>query len=288
MVKTGMVDRLVLSFIYGTLILLSLSVLFPIFYVVAVSLTPFEEVLRNGGFIVVPRAITWEAYRIFLTNDRIPDAYQVTFIITVAGTLINLVLTALLAYPLSKPRLPGRKIFLLLIVFTMLFNGGIIPTYLIVKATGLLNTLWAMMIPNAVSAFNLLIMKTFYENLPESLDEAAKIDGAGEVRTLVQIVLPLSMPIMATIGLFYSVGHWNEFFQAIMYVSDTAKFPLQVVLRGILSRSQSVEELSLEETMPTESLQMAAVILTAVPIIVVYPFIQKHFTQGVLLGSIKG
>ncbi len=288
MVKTGFGDKLLVFCIYVSLILLSISVVFPLLYVVAVSITPFSEVLKNGGFIIIPKQITFDAYTAFLTSDRIPDAYKVTVFITVVGTLVNLVLTALMAYPLSKKSLPGRNLLLLFVVFTLLFNGGLIPTYLIVKATGLINSVWAMIIPSAVSGFNLLIMKTFYENLPESLDEAARIDGAGEMRILFQIVLPLSMPIMATIGLFYAVGHWNEFFQAIMFINDSDKKPLQVVLRGILMRSQNIEELALEETLPSESLQMAAVILTALPIIVVYPFIQKYFTQGVLLGSIKG
>ncbi|MNQ79338.1 Inner membrane ABC transporter permease protein YcjP [compost metagenome] len=192
-----------------------------------------------------------------------------------------------MAYPLSKSRLPGRNILLFLVAFTLLFNGGVVPTYLVVKATGLINSVWSLIIPSLVWSFNLLIMKTFFENLPESLDEAARIDGAGELRILTTIVMPLSLPIIATIGLFYAVGHWNEFFQAIMYVNDTSKYPLQVVLKTILINSM-LPPMDVESVLPTQSLQMAAVVLSAVPIIVVYPFIQKYFTQGVLLGGIKG
>ncbi|GAA3408957.1 carbohydrate ABC transporter permease [Paenibacillus hodogayensis] len=280
-------ERLYLTLVYALLAGLVVSIVFPLLYVISVSLTPYSEVLKHGGFLVIPRNVTLAAYKAFLKDDLIGNAYAVTVFITVVGTFVNLVLTSLMAYPLSKKVLPGRNVFLLLIVFTTLFGGGMIPTYLIVKATGLLDTVWAMIVPGAVGSFNLLVMKSFFENLPESLDEAARIDGAGEVGVLVRIVLPLSMPIMATIGLFYAVGHWNEFFAAILYVSDRRLHPLQVMLQGILRAGQS-PEMNIEETLPTISLQMAAVVLTALPIVVVYPFIQKHFTKGVLLGSIKG
>jgi putative aldouronate transport system permease protein len=280
-------ERAYLATIYTCLILLSLSVVFPLMYVISVSITPYSEVLKNGGFLIIPREVTFSTYRVFLSEALIPTAYGVTLFITVVGTCVNLVLTTLMAYPLSKKYLPGRNVFLMLIVFTLLFNGGIIPTYLIVKATGLINSVWSMIIPGAIGSFSLLIMKSFFENIPESLDEAAHIDGAGESVILIRIVLPLSAPVLATVGLFYAVGHWNEFFNAIMYVNDPKMHPLQVVLRGILNAGRD-QEVSFEETLPTESLQMAAVVLTALPICVVYPFLQKHFTQGMLLGSIKG
>jgi putative aldouronate transport system permease protein len=207
--------------------------------------------------------------------------------ITLVGTAVNLILTTLMAYPLSRKSLPGRSFFLLLIVFTMLFSGGIIPTYLIVKATGLLNSIWAMIIPSAIWSFNVLIMKSFFENLPDELFESARMDGAKEFRILWQIVLPLSLPAMLTVGLFYMVGHWNEFFQAIMYVSDQKLHPIQVLVRRILMQSQNPVS-NPDVAMPTETMQMAAVILASAPIIMVYPFIQKYFTQGMLIGSIKG
>lgn len=280
-------DRVYLALVYIALIALCVSVIFPLLYVVSVSLTPYSEVLKHGGFLVIPRNITFAAYKAFLNDGMVPYAYGVTVFITVVGTFINLVLTSLMAYPLTKKYLPGRNIFLLLIVFTTLFGAGMIPMYLIVKATGLLNSVWAMIVPGAIGSFNLLVMKSFFESLPESLDEAARIDGAGETSILVRIVLPLSLPIMATIGLFYAVGHWNEFFAALIYISDRRLHPLQVMLQGILNKGK-VAELNVEETLPTITLQMAAVVLTALPIVVVYPFIQKHFTKGVLLGSVKG
>jgi ABC-type sugar transport system, permease component len=280
-------ERLYMVVVYAALTLAALSVIFPLLYVVAVSLTPYSEVLKNGGFTIVPSKISFDTYATFLDDGKIPRAYVITIFITVVGTFVNLGVTTLMAYPLSKKNMPFRNVLLLLIIFTMLFGGGIIPTYLIVKATGLIDTVWAMIIPGSVGTFYLLIMKTFFENMPESLDEAAKIDGASEIRILGQIVLPLSMPIMATVGLFYSVGHWNEFFQAIIYISDNSLHPLQVILRGMLNQS-NLPELDFERVVPTESLQMAAVVLSTLPIVVVYPFIQKYFTQGAMLGSIKG
>jgi putative aldouronate transport system permease protein len=172
------------------------------------------------------------------------------------------------------------------IVFTMMFGAGLIPTYLIVKATGLLDTVWAMIIPSAIWVFNVLIMKTFFDNLPRELIESAQIDGAGEFRILLRIVLPLSAPVMLTLGLFYAVGHWNEFFHAIFYIRDQDLLPLQVVIRNIFQRSQSSE--NIDAALPTVTMQMAAVVVAAIPMIAVYPFIQKHFQKGVLLGSVKG
>jgi len=249
--------------------------------------TAFSEELKNGGFILIPRSVTLDAYRKLLTESGLPRAFGVTVLVTLIGTALNLVVTALTAYPLSRRKLPGRSFFLMAIVFTLLFSGGIIPTYLVVKELGLLNSIWAMILPNLVWSFNVLIMKSFYESLPEELFESARIDGAREFRILWTIVAPLSVPVTLTIGLFYTVGHWNEFFQAIMYVSDRTLFPLQVIVREILIQTQQPLE-NAENMTPTETLQMASVILASLPIIIVYPFLQKHFTKGMLLGSIKG
>ncbi|KMM38313.1 MULTISPECIES: carbohydrate ABC transporter permease [Bacillales] len=270
-----------------SLILVGVLSVFPLLFVVAVSLTPIEEVLKNGGFVLIPEAINFDAYTHLLSQPKIPKSFMVTIFITVVGTIINLILTTLMAYPLSRKNLPGRNIFIFLVVFTLLFNGGIVPTYLIVKATGLLNSVWAMIIPNAIWSFNVLIMKSFFENLPEDIFEAARIDGAGEFRILGQIVLALSKPVMITIGLFYVVGHWNEFFQAVMYITDPALNPLQVVVRDILVQNQDQIE-NVDAVIPTATIQMAAVIIASLPIIVIYPFVQKHLTKGMLLGSIKG
>lgn len=284
---TGIKDRVFDWTVIVILSLFALAIIFPLLYVVSVSLTPYSEVLRNGGFIIIPKKLTFDAYAAFLNDSLIPRAYGVTIYITVVGTFLNLVFTSLMAYPLSKKYLPGRKPLLFFVTLTLLFNGGVVPTYLVVKGTGMINSLWALIIPSVIWTFNLLIVKTFFENLPTELSEAARIDGAGEVRILTRIVLPLSMPVLATVGLFYAVGHWNEFFQAVMYINDNKLKPLQVILRSILA-SALTPPMDAEDVLPSQSLQMSAVVLSALPILVVYPFLQKYFTQGMLLGSIKG
>lgn len=281
-------DRAFLFFSYAGLTLAALISLFPLLYVVSVSITPFEEVLRHGGFVVFPRKVTLDAYVQFLSRSTIPRAYLVTLYITVVGTVINLVLTTLLAYPLSRQALPGRRLLLLYVLFPMVFTGGIIPTYIIVRTYGLLNTYWAMMLPFAIWTFNAIVMKTFFGQIEQSLLDAATIDGASESAVLTRIVLPLSLPVLSTVGLFYGVNHWNEFFQAIIYISDPDMLPLQPVLRNILIGAESSTVDSADITLPADTLKMAAVVLTAIPILSVYPFLQKYFTKGVLLGSVKG
>lgn len=283
----GSEDKVFNTFIYIVLALVGLAAVVPLLYVVSVSLTPYAEVLKNGGYVIIPKEITFSAYSKLLSNPAIWNGMKITLFVTIVGTAINLILTVLFAYPLSRKGLPHRKFFLFIIVFTLLFSGGIIPTYLVVKNTGLIDTVWSLILPNAIWSFNVLIMKSFFENLPEELFESARIDGAGEFRILWQLVVPLSLPSVLTIGLFYAVGHWNQFFQAIMYVTDRELFPLQVVVREILMLSQQGTE-SAENMVPTVTLQMAAVIVASLPIVVIYPFLQKHFTKGMLLGSVKG
>ena len=283
----GLEDRIFNAVSYAILALVGLAAVVPLLYVFSVSLTPYAEVLKNGGYVLFPKEITFNAYKTLLSYSAIPQSFKITLFVTVVGTAINLILTTLMAYPLSRKGLPGRRLFLFMVVFTLLFNGGIIPTYLIVKATGLIDTVWALIVPNAIWSFNVLVMKSFFENLPEELFESARIDGAHEWRILLQIVIPLSVPSMITIGLFYAVGHWNSFFAAIMYITDRSLFPLQVVVREILMMTQQPLE-NAEDMVPTVTMQMSAVIFASLPIIAVYPFLQKHFTKGMLLGSIKG
>ncbi|TBL74664.1 carbohydrate ABC transporter permease [Paenibacillus thalictri] len=272
---------------YVLLALVAVAAVFPLLFVLSVSLTPYIEVIKNGGFILLPKSFTLEAYRSMLSEPAIPRAFGVTVTVTAVGTLINLVLTALLAYPLSRKYLPGRRFFLLYVVFTLIFSGGLIPTYLAVKMTGLLDSIWALIIPTAVWSFNVLIVKSFFEHLPEELFESARMDGAQEFRIVWQIALPLSAPVMVTVGLFYAVGHWNQFFQAVMYITDQKLYPLQLVVRNILLMTQEpLREAT--DVVPTVTLQMAAVVVASVPIIMVYPFLQRHFVKGMLLGSVKG
>jgi putative aldouronate transport system permease protein len=211
----------------------------------------------------------------------------VTVYITVLGTAINMFLSVLMAYPLSKDDLPGRKVLMNFVIFTMLFGGGTIPTYLMVKNLGLMNTYWAMILPGAIGTYNMIVIKSFFENLPNDLFESARIDGASEFRVLWQIAIPLSRAVMMTVGLFYAVGHWSTYFPAIMYISDEKMHTLQVVLRKLLNNNPELN-MNVDTVVPTQTMQMASVIFSTVPIILVYPFIQKYFTKGVMLGAIKG
>jgi putative aldouronate transport system permease protein len=285
-------DRVIDFLMYTAMTLFGLATLFPLYYVIVMSITPITEVLRNGGFVVVPEKITWEAYKYIFSSERVPQALKITIIITVCGTFMNVLVTMLLAYPLSKKYLPGRNIVLMGIVFTMLFSGGLIPLYLVVRATHMLNTLWALMIPGLVSAFNMLIMKTYFENLPPEIEEAAKVDGCSDMQTLLKIVLPLSMPIIATLGLFYGVGHWNAYFQGVMYLTNKALMPIQVVLRNMIVSPSVSQELGVTsqelQQLPPETVKMATVVVAIIPILAIYPFLQKYFVKGMLIGSIKG
>lgn len=272
---------------YAILTIVGLAAVIPMLYVFSVSLTPYGEVLKNGGYVLIPKSVTFDAYRKLFETSNILRSFNVTVFLTVAGTAVNLTLTALTAYGLSRKKLPMRSLFLYMVVFTLLFSGGIIPTYLIVKSTGMLDSIWALILPNAISSFNVLLMKSFFENLPEELFEASRMDGASEFRILWQVVVPLSKPSLITIGLFYAVGHWNQFFSAIMYITDRNLFPLQVVVREILTMAQQPLE-NAENMVPTVTMQMSAVVLASLPVFIVYPFLQKHFTKGMLLGSVKG
>lgn len=275
---------------YMLLSLLAATCVVPFIYVISVSVTPISEVIKNDGLVLIPTKVTWTAYQEIMQGGRLADAYQATLFRVGVGTVVNLFFTILMALPLSRKSLPGRSAILLFIVFTMLFNGGIIPSYLLVKEIGLLDSSWALVIPGLINAFYLMIVKSFFEQLPEAIDEAARIDGAGEIAILFRIVLPLSIPIIATIGLFYAVWHWNSYFDALLYINDTSKQPLQLFLRQILLASVAISGDAAEAANSVNpiSVQMASVVVTTLPILVVYPFIQKHFTKGVLLGSVKG
>ncbi|WP_169081382.1 carbohydrate ABC transporter permease [Paenibacillus sp. PL91] len=275
--------------VYFILILLSLLCLLPFLYVVAVSVTPESEVLRRG-IVIIPESFTFLAYKEVFISHGIGQAYKITLFRTIVGTVLNVFFTVIAAYPLSKKYLPGRSPFLLFIVFTMMFGGGLIPTYLLIRSLGLLDSPWVLIIPHLISAFNLVIIKGFFEQLPAEIEESARVDGASELQSLWRIVLPLSLPVLSTISLFYAVGHWNSYFDAIVYINDSNFMPLQVILRNILLNvaTQSADSLANSGAVSTFAVQMAAVVVTTVPILIVYPFMQKHFTKGVLLGSVKG
>ncbi|KRE86314.1 ABC transporter permease [Paenibacillus sp. Soil766] len=275
--------------VYSILVILALLCLLPFLYVVAVSVTPESEVVRKG-IVIIPETFTFLAYKEVFISHGIGQAYKITLFRTIVGTALNVIFTVAAAYPLSKKYLPGRSTFLIFIVFTMMFSGGLIPSYLLIRSLGLLNSPWVLIIPHLISAFNLVIIKGFFEQLPPEIEESARVDGASELQSLWRIILPLSMPVLATISLFYAVGHWNSYFDAIVYLNDANLMPLQVVLRNILLNisSQNADSMANSGTVSKFAVQMAAVVVTTVPILIVYPFMQKHFTKGVLMGSIKG
>ncbi|GIP40859.1 putative ABC transporter permease protein YtcP [Paenibacillus sp. J31TS4] len=282
-------DRL-LDIVNALLLLLTACCMFvPFLYVFSVSFSSMKDFLESD-FILWPKEWTAGAYRYILANDRFLRSIGVTVLITVVGTALNLLFTATMAYGLSRP-FAGRKPILLLVLFTFLFGAGIIPTYLVVKATGLLDSIWSVILPVLISPWNLIVIRQFFLSLPEELNEAATVDGANPFTVFLRIVLPLSKPALATFGLFYAVAHWNNYFTGLLYLNDPAKWPIQVLLRQIVVVNDSTSlmaEQTLVQPPPAETIQMAAILLATLPILVVYPFLQKHFAKGVMLGSVKG
>ncbi|MCI3923981.1 carbohydrate ABC transporter permease [Paenibacillus sp. TRM 82003] len=280
------------AFNYLLLLLFALVTVLPFVYIIAGSFATEVE-LTEREFFLFPHDPSIGAYQFIFSTDTIFRAMGNSVIITVFGTLTNLAFTLTMAYSLSRRDLLGRNFFMNMIIFTMLFSGGMIPSYLIVKDLGLLNSYAAVILPGAISAFNLIVIKNFFQNLPAGLEESARIDGCTDMGVLWRIVLPLSKPIIATFGLFYAVGHWNNFFQALLFLNDSKMWPLQVLLREMVMLSQmaagdinNMDPNFVEP--PAQSVKMAVIVVGTVPILMVYPFLQKHFAKGVLLGSIKG
>lgn len=267
--------------------LIGLICLVPILYVVSYSFTPMSEMLKNGGFVLIPKKITFSAYQQVLQNADMIGALKINVFVTVVGTLCNLVTTMMLAYPLSRNDLPGRGIFIKIIVTTMIISAGMIPTFMVVKNTGLVDNVWALIIPSLVTVYNFIVMKAFFEGLPTDMFESARIDGAGEFRILWQIVLPLSLPIICTIGLYYAVSHWNTYTPAIYYIQSDDKMPLQVILRRMINQANT-NDITADDIIPPETIRMAAVVFATAPVVIIYPFIQKYFTKGTLAGAVKG
>ncbi|MBQ4553465.1 MAG: carbohydrate ABC transporter permease [Clostridia bacterium] len=273
--------------VYGILLFVLLITLIPVMFVISMSFTPYAELIKRGGFVLIPTKVTLGAYREMLGDGLLLGGMWITVQVTVIGTTLNLIATTLTAYPLSRRQMPGSKLVTKLIIFTMLFSAGTIPTYLIVKATGVMNTIWAMIIPSLITVYNLIVMKAFFEGLPEELFEAARIDGASEFGVLIKIVLPMSLPIMMTIGMYYAVSHWNAYMVAVLYISDAELRPMQVILRRMLKQA-NMDTNSVEDVVPAETLRMAAVCFATAPIVIIYPFIQKYFVKGTLAGAVKG
>jgi putative aldouronate transport system permease protein len=277
------------------MILLSIIMLYPFLYVASASVSSNSAILA-GRVSIIPDTLDFKAYEAVFKYKMVWTAYGNTLFYTTVGTAINLVLTVLGAYPLSRKDFYGKSLFTFMIAFTMLFSGGLIPTFLVVRDLGMFNTRWAVLLPGAISTMNMIIMRTFFQGIPDSLEEAATIDGCTDIQVLTKIILPLSTASLMTIGMFYAVGHWNSWFGAMIYLRDGSKYPLQLVLRGIVLQNQINDLLSAQAgttiedgtNLIAESIKYAVIMVAVVPILCVYPFIQKYFVKGVMIGSIKG
>ena len=263
---------------------------FPFIIVLGTSLASQQEIVAHGGYVIWPVHPTLAAYREVLSGGVVLRALLVSIGVTVVGTTLSLGVTVAMAYGLSRPGVVGSKVVLVLVLFTFLFSPGIIPSYLLVKSLGLLNSYASLILPGLLAAFNLVVLRAFFMNIPQELIDSARLDGASELTTLRKIVLPLSKAVIVVIGLFQAVGYWNSFFDALLYLNDTSKWPLQLVLNTyVLGSAKLPGQLITNAALPpSAALKMAIVVIALVPILISYPFLQKHFSKGVLTGAVKG
>lgn len=289
-------DRVFITLVYVALTAIFLVVLYPLVFVISSSFSSRDAVVA-GLVWLWPVEPSLEGYQAVFRNPQIGSGYLNSFIYMVVGTSINLVMTVLAAYPLSRRGLVGRNLFMFLFTFTMLFGGGLIPRYLVVRSIGLLDTRWAMVLPGALAVWNVIITRTFFQTtIPDELAEAAEMDGCSDIRFVARIVLPLSGPILAVMTLFYAVQHWNSFFDALIFLTQARLYPLQIVLRNILIQNQmsaemigdsDVLELAAREGM-VDLLKYALIVVASVPVLSIYPFVQRYFIKGVMIGALKG
>lgn len=274
------------------LIALNLTMLYPILYVIFASLSDSNELMGHMGLLIKPLHTNLEAYKAVFNNPMIAKGYLNTIIVVVAGVGISMILTILCAFVLSRKEVALRNVMMGFVMFTMFFGGGLIPFYLTVKNVGLDNTLWALIIPYSVNVYNMVIMHTTFVQLPEALIESSKLDGANPMQILVKIVMPLSVPVMMVIMLYYTVAQWNSWFPAMIFLHDRAKFPLQLILREILIQNDTatmLQGVGMQDAASVgETIQYAVIVVATVPILVIYPFIQRFFTEGVMIGAVKG
>lgn len=284
-------DDILFQILINTLLVAILvAVIIPVWKVLVMSVTPlnYNKVQLFGLWLPFTKW-SFEAYKQLLTHPSFIRATTNSTIIMVGGVAVNMLLTVPMAYALSNVQLPGRKFFITLVMIPFLFNAGLIPTYLVVQKLGLVDSYWAVILPGGINIYNLLVMKSFFEGLPEELKEAARLDGGNELQVLWHVVLPLSKPILLTISLFYAVGHWNEFFHAILYLNDAKLQPLPVLLRNILLAANMNEYVEYDafSSASVHAIKAASVFLTMLPMVIIYPWIQRHFTKGTLLGAVK-
>ncbi|WP_020619228.1 carbohydrate ABC transporter permease [Paenibacillus daejeonensis] len=277
---------------YLFFIVLMLIMIYPFWYMLMGSLSD-PLFIATGGFFLTPAGFSLSAYQAVLSNVSILTGFKVSIISTIGGTVIGTFFTATTAYALSKTRLRGRMFFSFVVLFTMLFSGGLVPTYLLIKELGMINTYWALILPAAMGAWNIFVMQSFFRNIPDELEEAAKIDGANDLTIFFRIVLPLSKAVLATIGLFIAVWYWNDFFSSVLYMTQKEMWQLQMVLKDLISNTsnaiaQAGISISYQSEVNEFTIKMASIIVSSIPILLVYPFLQKHFVKGALIGSVKG
>ena len=292
--RLGKRDRIFLAVVYGSVILISAVILYALWFVVIASISD-PNLVASGEVLLLPKGITWEGYKYILRDKRILTGYLNTIRYAGVGTIIALVITIPAGYALSRQDMVGRSLIMKLLLFTKYFSGGLIPTYLVVKGLHLVDTPYVLMILGSFSVFNLILCRTFFINtMPMELQEAAEIDGCNIFQYFVRIVIPLSKAIIAIMALYYAVGHWNSFFNGMIYVTDNSLYPLQVILRDILITGQSVDPTTVDpdalEMMKqiARTIKYGVIIVSSLPVLIMYPFVQKYFVKGVMIGSVKG
>ncbi len=290
-IKDSIPERIFDGFNILILFLLMIVTVYPLLYVLFASLSNPASFALHKGILLWPQKFSLLAYKAVCDNPMIGRGYLNTLIIVVGGTAINLLMTSLGAYVLSRPNLPYKRFMNLFVMFTMFFSGGLIPSFLVVSGMGLLDSYWAILLPGAISTYNMIVMRTSFETLPISLEESALIDGANELTVLVRIILPLSAPVVAVMLLFYGVGHWNSWFSAMIYLRTRIKYPLQLILREILVENDlnnmTVDVGSLDKEPIGETIKYATIVVATLPILCIYPFLQKYFTKGIMIGAVK-
>lgn len=270
------------------LVVFSVSILTPLLLVVSTSLADNEQLVKAGGFVLWPERPTLEAYATIFKGPMVLQSLGVSMLVTVVGTILALFVTITMAYATSRTVLFGRPV-VLAVLLTLLFAPGLIPSFLMIRQLGLLDSLWSLILPGIFGAFNFVVMRSFFMNIPGELIESARIDGANDWQILWRIVMPLSKAVIAVVGLFYAVGFWNSFFNALLYINDHSKWPIQLLLRNfVVQGSGAADQLGITTSPPPQSIQMAVVVVALVPILMVYPFLQKHFAKGVITGAVKG
>lgn len=292
-VKRSPGDQVVQVLIYIIVGMFAIIMVLPFLYVIAGSFSTERE-LTERAFFIIPHEFSLNAYKYIVKSGDIFRGLKNSLIVTSCGTIINMIFTTTLAYPLSRQYLRGRNFFINMVIITMLFSGGMIPTYLVVSSLKLINTFWALWLPGAISAFNMIIIKNYFQELPQELEEAARVDGCSDLGIFLKIILPLSKPTLASVSLFYAVGHWNSYFNAMLYINDRDMEVVQIVLRRIIFLAGGINtdgtpiDWGMFGQPPEKAVKMATTVVATVPILMIYPFIQKYFTSGIMVGAVKG